>query len=387
MRKILCVYASRQIDSNLFMSSTIFNGLHLCGFHVDMVFAGYKSVCDIFSNRYSRYFNKVSYFTIKESKIKRLCDKSEILKLLYSFLTHFVKDLFFLPYNLRKINFSENEKYDIILSFIPPALSGIWARKIKKTGCLKNIPLIQFWTDPLSLGRCNDISEIPYYRFIHKIVERRLLGYSDKTVFCYPLLCEMEKKLHPMYAGKMTWSDVGYVEHNSYSDNKNNNRIKIGLFGNYQSKVRNIFPLLEAINSFPQIQFIIRGDSDVHIDVSRYPNLDLIEGRRPISEIEEMEASCDILLCLGGKSGVTHPAGKVFYYANYPKPIVYIGDGVHNEFFKRYLSSFNRYIICDNKTESIIKGIQSAISTLSSFVLKIDNRLEPSTIASKIVSI
>jgi len=389
-KHILCVYATRQIDSNLFMSSTIFHGLQLCGYKVDMLFAGYRDVCKVFSDRYAKYFDKVSYFVLSESRLKRLCNKSEKTKLIYSYIIHFIKDWLFLPKSIRKVKLSLDSDYDVILSFIPPAISGYWSQFIRKKNHLNSVPLIQFWTDPLSLGRCNDFSSIPKHRFIHKIVERQLLSYSDKSVFCYPLLCEMEQKLHPKFSNKMTWSDVGYTEHLFATRNSSTNisgRVKIGLFGNYQSKVRNIFPLLDAISKIPEVLFIIRGDSDIHIDGSLFSNLDIIEGRRPVSEIEQLEAECNILICLGGKSGITHPAGKVFYYANYPKPIVYIGDGVHNEYFKNYLSGFNRYIICDNNTDSIIDGIHQAITSLPSFVLELDKRLEPSEIARKIVSL
>lgn len=54
--KVLCIYATRQIDSNLFMSSTIFNGLKKGGFQPDIIFAGTKDVLSIFHKKYSHYF-------------------------------------------------------------------------------------------------------------------------------------------------------------------------------------------------------------------------------------------------------------------------------------------------------------------------------------------
>ena len=394
MKRILCVYADRQVDSNLFMSSTIFNGLQQCGYHVDMVFMGYQWVCDVFADRYAKYFHKVIYFYIKESKLKGLCDKSERTKLFYSYYLHFLKDYFTRPYNFKKVSASITESYDVVLSFIPPAVSGFLAQDIRSIKLLKNAQLIQFWTDPLSLGRCNDVDEIPRSRFMHVKIERKLLSYADKAVFCYPLLCEMEQKLHPEFAGKMTWSDVGFTEHLYCGDkgcNTNrdelviNKKLKIGLFGSYHSKVRNIFPFLEAIKHFPDVLFILRGDSDLHINKKDYFNLDVVEGRLPVNEIEMLEQECDILLCLGGQSGITHPAGKVFYNANYLKPIVYIGDGVHNDYFKDYLRQFDRFIVCDNTELSIRHGIICAIQQLKNFSISIPSRLHPKNVAAKIV--
>lgn len=383
--RVLCVYATRQIDSNLFMSSTIFNGLKRCGYDVDMLFWGYETVCDVFRARYSKYFCKVFYHTINESHLSRLSKKSSRLHILYSFLRCFLGDYVKRPYRIEDFSIEVHNDYDVILSFIPPVVSGFLANDIKESYC-KNARLIQFWTDPLSLGRCNSISEIPKTRMLHVIIEKRLLSFADKIVFCYPLLCEKEKELHPESAKKMTWSDVGYTEHRDSSINlRKDNCISIGLFGSYHSKVRNIHPFLEAIKAYNDIRFVLRGDSDISVDPSLYPNLDFVAGRRPVDEIEEEEANCDILVCLGGKSGITHPAGKVFYYADYNKPIIYIGDGKHNDYFKEYLAGFGRYIICDNEIKSIQSAIQKAISVLPDFVLTIPKRLEPDVIARRIV--
>lgn len=69
--RVLCIYATRQIDSNLFMSSTIFNGLKKGGFQPDIIFAGTKDVLSIFHKKYSHYFNKVYDIELSSSRIKR----------------------------------------------------------------------------------------------------------------------------------------------------------------------------------------------------------------------------------------------------------------------------------------------------------------------------
>lgn len=380
------MYATRQVDSNLFMGSTIFRGLQDAGYTAtDMAFLGYDSVCRVFEERYARYFREVKYVGIKESPLKRFCDRRPAWKLLYSFYLHFFKDGFVKPYSRKALRAFRDKNYDCMLSFLPPPFSGIYANDLRRGSHLEEVPLVQFWTDPLSLGRCDDITDIPRSRFFHRLLERRILGYADRVVFCYPLLCEMEQKLYPALAHKMTWSDVGYVEHAPFERVKNA-KTTIGLFGAYQSAVRDIRPFLEMLRFFPDVQFILRGDSDVVIDAAKYPNLDVVQGRRPVDEIERLEAQCDILLCLGGRSGITHPAGKTFYYGNYDKPIVHIGDGVHNDYFKRYLSGFEgRYIICDNKPESIRAAIDTAIRILPGFKLHIPSRMEPAVIARKII--
>lgn len=220
---------------------------------------------------------------------------------------------------------------------------------------------------------------------MHKFWEGRVLSYADRVIFCYPLLCEMEGRLHPRFAAKMSWSDVGYIEHAQDAFVPHNARVTLGLFGAYQRKVRNIEPLLAAIGHFPALRFVLRGDSDVVIKAEDYPNLDVQPGRLPVEEVERLEAQCDILLCLGGHSGVTHPAGKLFYYASYHKPILYIGDGVHNAYFKAYLAPFGRYLVCDNNEASICRGIAEAVAALPTYRHVLPERMHLDVIARKVL--
>lgn len=384
-KHILCVYATRQIDSNLFMASTIFSGLKQAGYQVDIVFMGYREVIDIFKERYGHCFNEIYEVTIKKGWIVRYL-KSDRSKLLYSFYLHFCKDAFVRPYDKRTIRNTFKVHYDRIVSFIPSPVSGLFASDICESNGLADVPLVQFWTDPLSLGRCDSIADIPYSRFMHLYLERKILSKADKVFFGYKLLCETEQMLHPQFASKMGWTHISYVEHLLNTKQSHNEKVTIGLFGAYQRKVRNIEPLLGAIVRFPDVQFIIRGDADFEINASSYPNLDVEPGRKPADEIEQLETRCDILLSLAGLSGVTQPAGKTFYYANYNKPIVHIGDGANKEYFANYLRSFsNRWIICENNSDSIIQGIREAIELLPSFKLRIPDCMNPAVIARGII--
>ena len=386
MKRVLCVYATRQIDSNLFMSSTIFRGLQEAGYETYMVFAGTNKVITDFKLKYSHYFKEVLYITITESYLKRTCDKLPVTKLGYSFYRHFIADGF-THLNLRGIKKSlSTYAIDCILSFIPPILSGKLAIDIKKSLGLNTVPLIQYWTDPLSLGRYDHVSQLSKTRIIHKYQESRLLKHSDRVIFCYPLLCEMEQKLHPQYAEKMSWSDISYMTRAENKKTVNNEKPLIGFFGAYQKKVRNIIPLIQTINELPQYNFIIRGDGDLDYDTTSIVNLNIKPNRLPLSEIEELESQCDILLSIGGRSGLTHPAGKTFYYASYNKPIIHIGDGINASYFMEYLRGFgDRFIHCYNNKESIEKAIKMAVELLPYFKLTIPERMNAGNIARKII--
>lgn len=126
-KKILCVYATRQIDSNLFMASTVFRGLKEAGYEVYLAFAGFKDVIEDFKKNYSHYFRDVHYHEIAKSHMYRLACKSPASKLVYSFYRHFVADgLLHLPTNGLK-SFLQGKNFDCILSFIPPVMSGFYA--------------------------------------------------------------------------------------------------------------------------------------------------------------------------------------------------------------------------------------------------------------------
>ena len=129
--RVLCVYATRQVDSNLMMSSMVFDGLRQNGYHVDMIFLGYQKVLDVVEERYSKYFDNIEYLTIKESALKRTCDKWSKTRLLYSFYRHFVMDTLWRPYSRGDVARAVKGSYDVVLSFIPSVLCGFLARDVK----------------------------------------------------------------------------------------------------------------------------------------------------------------------------------------------------------------------------------------------------------------
>lgn len=381
--KILCVYATRQIDSNLFMSSTIFNGLQLCGYTVDMLFLGTKETCSAFKLSYACYFTNVYYIELEDSLLRRICKKNPLTHIVYNVYRGLIMDYFVKPYKISDLKGLISSDYDKILSFIPIALAGYLAYDVKNR-YIPDVLLYQYWTDPISLGRLDSIDRIPPSRWLHKYIEKKVVGMADKSIFCYPLFCESMQELYPKYAERMSWSDIAYMKHEKANYKPHNERVTIGLFGAYHKRVRNIYPLLNILKEFPDVQFVIRGDSDVYVDAKDYPNLDIKPGRVPLTEVEDLEANCDILLCLAGCSGITIPAGKVFYYGDYNKPILYIGDGAHKDYCADYMRSFGRYEVCENTKESIVQGIQNCIKALDGYQVKIPERMEPTYIARRL---
>ncbi len=386
-KRILCTYATRQVDSNLFMAGTIFKGLNLCGYKVNMVFCGPDGVYETFYGRYAECFGNVWHLPLPDSYIARFCNGKACLRLFYSFLRHFVLDVICRPYSRNKLRrlLAEGDEYDCVLSFVPPYVSGSLGVDVQAIyGKKSKVELIQFWTDPLSIGGISRISDIPLRRMAHVFAEYRLLKVADRVIFNFPLLCELEKELHPRFACKMEWTDVGYVEHEADDFVPNNSRVRVGLFGAYQRKVRNIEPFLEAVRKLPDFDFVLRGDSDVVVDSATYPNLDVKPGRQPVAGIEVLEANCDILVSLNAHSGIM-PPGKTFYYASYAKPIVYIADGEMQDYLMEYMVGLGRYIVCRNNSDSIVDGIKRAVASMADFQCSIPDRMRLDVIARKIV--
>ena len=383
MSRILCTYVTRRIDSNLLMAGTVFQGLKDAGYCADMVFCGPKEVCEIFANRYAGLFHSTTYIEMRPSIGGMLGKINRRLALLGNFMTEYVEDAIIRPYSTKLVFECVEGEYEAVLSFVPIFASARLGLDVAKK-CLKGVRLIQFWTDPLALGGCENAKSVPKRRMLHLLEERRALSYADDVVFCYPLLMELEKTAHPEYGGKMRWSDVGYIRHERDDYVPHNEKVTIGLFGAYQRKVRNIKPLLSAMAAFPEVKFILRGDSDIEINSSDYPNLDVKSGRISVEEVEELEARCDILISLSGRYTVM-PPGKTFYYASYNKPIIAIIDGPRADFMLEYLVGLGRYVCCRNEETSIKNGIKNAIESLVNFKRVIPDRMQLATIAKNLV--
>ena len=380
--KILCIVGFNSVDSNTLMNTTIFYGLKRNGYILNLVTLKPEKISKTYHSKIQQYFDRIFYINDRRKINKRI--QNSIVRMPYLLWINIVRDWFIKPYNKEELDI-EDKTYDLILSFVPPSLSAFLANDIIKKNRLDKLKHIQYWSDPLSIGMCDDINKIPIKRVLHRMVETRLLKYATEIIYCTPKLCELQKQLYPQYAKKMRWTDVSFIERKSSNYMCNlDGKIKIGYFGAFQKKVRNIIPLLLSMPSFPEIQFVVRGDTD--IDISNYlsSNLDILLGRVPYEDIAKLENECDILVCLGNIQGVQIP-GKTFYYTNMNKPIIYIGDGYHNSSISGYIKQFNRHIICSNNEDSIRQAISEAIAVLPNFSLIIPERMKPEIVAKRIV--
>ncbi|MGM0945467.1 MAG: hypothetical protein ACQEW9_09810 [Bacteroidota bacterium] len=377
--KLLCIKGDYNfLPSNEIMNNMLIEGLFHHSIFVDIV---------TFRNQCNGKFRKVYKINGKKQWFKWL--SSTKFRLFYFLWINIVGYMFVRPYKKNDLNEIDLTPYDIILVLCPPPLSAIITRDIllKSEGKKR---VIQYWTDPLSIGMLNKIDSIPLKRLIHKIVEKKILSWGDEIVYCSPVLCNAQKKVFTEFAHKMRWTDVAvsrkYTSEIEKSQRLKKDRILVGYFGSFHKNVRNIKPLIDSFKYISNAELIIRGDSNLHLsELEIGDNVDISIGRIPYENIKNLEAKCDILVCIGNLSGVQIP-GKVFYYALHDKPIIYVGDGFYNPEIIDYLYDLERYIVSENNSNSIVDSLEKAIDHLSNINYTLPKRLYPESVAEKIIN-
>lgn len=240
-----------------------------------------------------------------------------------------------------------DRKYDIIISISDPKSSHILALTLLKkqiTSCNK---YIQIWGDPMYLDITNK-SLLP--KFIIKKKEQKLLKKPDKIFYVSPLTMEEEKKLFPKYANKMDVLFPTYQNEHIYEPVLKIK--KIGYFGDYNSDIRDIKPLYNAIKN-SNYELIICGNSDLKLESTK--NIKVNE-RVPFEKVKELEREVDLLVHISNRVGTQIP-GKIYQYMGTNKPILFILDGP-KELLMEIFKPFNRVIFCENYERDILKSIE-----------------------------
>lgn len=239
------------------------------------------------------------------------------------------------------------KKYDIILSISDPKSSHLLAITLLESGIVTSKYYFQIWGDPMYLDITNK-SIIP--RFFIKKEEKKLLNKADKIYYVSPLTLQEEKKLFPELASRM---DVLFPTYKQEVIYEPVTKIKkIGYFGDYNSNIRDIIPLYNAIKN-SNFELIICGNSDLKLEAT---NNVKIFGRVSFDEVKELEKDVDLLVFLANNSGTQIP-GKIYQYLGTNKPILFILDG-HKQFLVKVFEKYNRVIFCENNEVDILKKIE-----------------------------
>lgn len=340
-----------------------------------------KQFVNNYVDNYYTFPKNNSYEKINTKKEKKQNVIKKIVKNIYNF---------FAIYDGQKINCNNVEKvkldfndYDKIISFSDPKSSHLIVLKLLKQKKINNIheKWIQCWGDPWLLDISNKSNKKD---FLIRKEESKILSLGNKIIYTSPFTLIEQKRLYPKYGGKMEYVNqcVKDLIRNETLD-INKKEFKLGYFGAYHSNIRNIIPLYDYANKF-RIPLEIYGRSNLKLDTTEFVK---VMDNIPASEIEKKEDEVSVLICLCNKEGTQIP-GKIYYDAIYKKPIILILDGKDTIEFRKYFSTFNRYILCDNTIESISKAVDFIKENYQECVdeIKLDEKFSDIYCAKKILS-
>lgn len=260
--------------------------------------------------------------------------------------------------------------FDAIVSSSDPKSAHLFAERlinIRPSICKK---WIQYWGDPMT----NDITSkslVP--EFVIRREERRILQEADKIVYVSPLTSLLAKKTHPALAERIEFYPVPFRADNKKKEFSYNNRM-VSYIGDYSSTVRNMEPLITALKEM-DIPAAVIGNSDIKVTPTN--NL-LVKDRLIGKELEEITNNTGVYVCVCNKCGTQIP-GKIYHNVNTGKPILIILDGEYKEQLKDYFASFNRYYMCLNDKDEIVKTLREILNDYKQF--DIPQQLLPEVIA------
>lgn len=255
-----------------------------------------------------------------------------------------------------------NKYYDYVISTSDPKSSHLFVKEMIKKG-LKYGKWIQHWGDPLA----SDITYNGLYpMFWRKKVEKKIISSADEIVYVSPFTLNYQKDVYKKFKNKMRFVPLA-CDDNIESLKKQVNttllkkdKLKIAYLGDYNSKIRNIYPLYNVCKKNKKYNLTIAGNTDLFLNdtenIKIYPRI-------TSDKIKEIENNADIIVSIGNLHGNQIP-GKIYYVASTKKVILVTVDGEYKEQMKEYLNSYNRFECCDNTEESLKVTLERIYNSL-----------------------
>ena len=288
-------------------------------------------------------------------------------------------DAYFQKYKEQFLN-CINQKYDIMISFSSLTASiNVCASLINQE---IDCPYYQIYSDPLVLDS-NPNSKFKGIKIaIRKILAKRMMAKADKIFFLGQPMSEYQKSLFHDMATKISYYDGCYL--NIYQKDYYNydNTTKLGYYGSYDPKVRNIIPLINAMKELKEYKLEVIGNGEINTITP--DNVSIVNKRLTRQSIINKELNCGIYICLMNYSPYSIP-GKLFYISATNIPILVIFENNEHIEMKKYLEQFKRFYFCKNTKKEIIKKIKeiSQNNILNNSYAKIC--LSPGRIIEKII--
>lgn len=244
------------------------------------------------------------------------------------------------------------KQYDVIISSSDPKSSHLFVKKLleRKRSDFHG-KWIQIWGDPflgdITLGAKKHAKKI-------EAEERSLVAAADKVIYVSALTLMDQKKLYPESADKMSYCPIPYSEKKIYPlrDLRTVNPLELVYCGDYNSTVRNLQPLYDAVNAMENVHLTICGNSDKPFESTERVT---VYGRVSYAKVIEFEEKADILIHLSNLSGSQIP-GKIYQYSGTNKPILFILDG-NADVLREQFEKYDRFEFVANDKDEIHSGV------------------------------
>lgn len=350
--KILFV-VSRPIEINTSASirnKAMIDGMVELGHEIDYLTTAPNKHHSNYDKNLTPNVEKKYYINLKGlKKITNLNQKFKFLrkikKLVYNFMErkNVYDNLKSIVNHINNLEINLND-YDLVISSSDPKSSHLFVETyFEKYG--KKTKWYQIWGDPFLADitqKSNKKKDI-----LIKEEESKILKKADKVFYVSQPTVLKQKALYPEYSFKFNHIPIPFEREIIYK-NKIKENISFLYTGDYNSNVRNIDPLIEAIKETNH-RLIICGDSDL-----QYQSCENIKfySRQEYDVVKKFESESDVLIHLSNLKGTQIP-GKIYQYSGTNRPILFILDGEKDQIYNNFLDVKNRYIFCDNTKEDI----------------------------------
>lgn len=239
---------------------------------------------------------------------------------------------------------------DVILSSSDPRSSHVLALRIRK--CINFTGVyVQYWGDPM----LNDISASNLVSVLLKITEHRLLNSANLIVYTNEAVRDYMCQLYNLAHEKTLAIPTSCAVNKTVAKVPPclERKIRLGYFGGYHRKTRNMKPIFEAVLKNPDLHLTIAGDNDYDVPKSErihyYP-------RVSAQKIAELQENVDILIVVENipkataKNNCFQIPGKVYHYGITNKKVLVICE---TGITKTLLDQYGRYAFCENTADAI----------------------------------
>lgn len=253
--------------------------------------------------------------------------------------------------NKLRLSILPHTNYDLVISVSDPKTSHIATKNLIKQG-LNYKKWIQYWGDPMALDITN---KSIYPQQFYKKIETGLIDNSEIVLYASPITLSKQQQMYPKLATRMHYIPTPYVDSVLYPANEENDSLKIGYFGAYNSNVRDIEPLYNSMKNLQGIaELILVGNSDLNLEDTQ--NVKVL----PRQDVSNFEEEVDLFICILNKKGTQIP-GKIFQNSATNKPILILQDGEYGDEIVDYFGHLNRYMISENNVEAIENILRNGI--------------------------